>query len=46
MEGSFMNCKNRNEIIKIIIIPGKHEVSELQKTAVLGTAHIFWKVLM
>ena len=22
------------------------EVKELQKTAILGTAHIFWKVLM
>jgi len=27
-------------------IPGKHEVKKLQKTAVLGTAHIFRKVLM
>jgi len=27
-----------NSII-IIIIPGKHEVEELQKTAILGTAH-------
>jgi len=27
-------------------IPGKHEVKELQKTAVLGTAHILRKVLM
>jgi hypothetical protein len=26
-------------------IPGNHEVSELQKTAVLGTAHILRKVL-
>jgi hypothetical protein len=26
-------------------IPGKHEVRELQKTATLGTAHIFQKVL-
>ena len=26
-------------------IPGNHEVKELQKTAVLGTAHILWKVL-
>ena len=26
-------------------IPGKHEVKELQKTAILGTAHIFRKVL-
>jgi len=27
-------------------IPGKHEVEELQKTAILGTAHILRKVLM
>jgi hypothetical protein len=26
-------------------IPGKHEVKELQETAILGTAHIFRKVL-
>ena len=27
-------------------IPGKHEVKELQKTAILGTAHIILKALM
>jgi len=27
-------------------ILGKHEVKELQKTAILGTAHILWKLLM
>ena len=27
-------------------IPGKHEVQELQKTAILGTAHTLRKVLM
>ena len=27
-------------------IPGKHEVEELQKTAILGTAHILRKVLI
>jgi len=27
-------------------IPGKHEIKELQKTAVLDTSHILWKVLM
>ena len=27
-------------------IPGKHEVKELQKTAILGTAHITLKILM
>jgi len=26
--------------------PGKHEVKELQKTAILGTAHVLRKVLM
>ena len=27
-------------------IPGKHEVKELHKTAILGTAHTLRKVLM
>ena len=27
-------------------IPGKHEIKELQKTAILGTTHILQKVLM
>jgi hypothetical protein len=27
-------------------IPVKHEVEELRKTAILGTAHVFGKVLM
>ena len=27
-------------------MPGKHDVKELQKTAILGTAHILRKVLM
>jgi hypothetical protein len=27
-------------------ITGKHEIKELRKTAVLGTTHILWKVLM
>jgi hypothetical protein len=27
-------------------IPGKHDTKELQKTAILGTAHILRKVLM
>jgi len=27
-------------------ISGKHEVKDLQKTAILGTAHILQKVLM
>jgi len=26
--------------------PGKYEVKGLQKTAILGIAHILWKVLM
>ena len=26
--------------------PGKHEIEELKKTAILGTAHILLKVLM
>jgi hypothetical protein len=27
-------------------IPGKHEIKELQKTAILGIAHILWEGLM
>ena len=27
-------------------IPGKHEINALHNTAILGTAHILWKVLM
>jgi hypothetical protein len=27
-------------------IPGKHDIKELQKTAILGKAHILRKVLM
>jgi hypothetical protein len=27
-------------------VPGKHEVKELEKTAILGTAYILRKVLM
>jgi hypothetical protein len=27
-------------------VPGKHDIKELQKTAILGTAHVLRKVLM
>ena len=27
-------------------IPGKHKIKEVQKTAILGTAHVLQKVLM
>jgi L-serine deaminase len=27
-------------------IPGKHEIKEMRKTAILGTAHIYWTALM
>ena len=27
-------------------VPGKHEIKELQQTAILGTAHILQEVLM
>jgi hypothetical protein len=26
-------------------VPGKHSIDSLQKTAMLGTSHIIWKVL-
>jgi hypothetical protein len=35
-----------SEGMRIIIIPGNHEVKELQKTAILGTTHVLRKVLM
>jgi len=34
------------DILITINIPGKHEVNQLQKTAILGAAHILRKVLM
>jgi len=33
-------------MMMIIIITGKHEVKELQKTAILGTTHILREALM
>jgi hypothetical protein len=30
----------------LINIPGKHEIKELQKTVILGTAHILQEVLI
>jgi len=27
-------------------IPGQHKIQELLKAAILGTAHVLWKVLM
>jgi hypothetical protein len=26
-------------------VPGNHDIKELQKTAILSTAHVLWKVL-
>ena len=39
------NKKNKNNNNNISNIPGNHKVKELQKTAILGTAHILRKVL-
>jgi len=30
----------------LVAIPGKHSTDSLQKTAILGTSHIIWKVLL
>jgi len=30
----------------LINIPDKQKIKELQKTAILGTAHVLWKVLI
>ena len=38
-------CALRNEQAVRAYGPGNHEVKELQKTAILGTAHILRKVL-
>ena len=42
------NNNNNSESFRKYVsnIPGKHEVKELQKTAILCTAHILRKVLM
>jgi len=40
------NNNNNNNNKYVSNIPGKHEVKELQKTAILGTVHILRKVLM
>jgi hypothetical protein len=52
------DCNNNNNIIGatgtisksfrkyLSSIPGKHDIKELQKTAILGTAHILREVLM
>ena len=41
------NNNNNNKSFRKYVgnIPGSHEVRELQKTAILGTAHILRKVL-
>jgi hypothetical protein len=31
--------------INLEAVPGKHSIDSLQKTAILGTAHIIWKAL-
>ena len=35
--------KGLRKILKVI--PGKHSIDSLQKTAILGTPHIIWKIL-
>ena len=32
-------------LIIIIMIPGKHSIDSLQKTAILGTSHIIRKIM-
>jgi hypothetical protein len=41
-----LNFKNNSGQIYLNNIIGKHDIKELQKTAILGTAHVFQKVLM
>ena len=40
MESSQNHSENMSNI------PGKHRIKDLQKPAILSTAHILWKVLM
>jgi hypothetical protein len=42
----YMYCRQHFTGNYVSTIPGNHEVKELQKTAILGTAHILRKVLM
>ena len=42
--GKLESSQNRSE--KLSNIPGKHEIKELQKRAILGTAHGLLKLLM
>jgi hypothetical protein len=42
--GDWVTSKSFREYVSNI--PGKHEVKELQKTAILGTAHILRNVLI
>jgi hypothetical protein len=50
--GLLLNNNNNSKTISksfrkyVSNIPGKHEGKELQKTAILGTAHILRKVLI
>jgi hypothetical protein len=41
-----MDFKDTSGQIYLNNIPGKYDIKELQKTAILGTAHVFQKVLM
>jgi hypothetical protein len=41
-----LSRSSKNILIIIIIIPRNHEVKELQKTTILGNAHILQKVLL
>jgi len=38
--------QNHSDSTYLTNIPGKREIKELQKTTILGTAHILRKVLM
>ena len=35
----------RNLKTNLEAVPGKHSIDSLQKTAIIGTSHIIWKVL-
>ena len=45
MWGEYQYYNNNNLKKNLEIVPGKHSIDSLQKTAILGTSHIIRKVL-
>lgn len=43
--GQLKACKNDSETTPSTVL-GNHDIRALEKTALIGTVHILWKVLM